>query len=893
MTVLLVNGVRHEVHASSDRPLLAVLRDDLGLTGTKYGCGEGSCGACVVQIGTEPVPACRTPLGAVGGQPVTTVEGLAPPGGLHPAQRAWLEAEALQCGYCTPGWLVETAAWLARSPRPPQAAVAERFERHLCRCGAYPRIRQAIRRAAALADGAAGEDPAPLVGAAPPPEPALPLEIDGAPWDLGDFAQAPMFATLGDGLLAIAAADDGDGAWTTSRGGWVHIGVGGSVTAATGKVEGGQGTRRALALLVGEELGVPAGAVRLVMGDTDACPFDLGTFGSRSIPDAAPLLRAAASAAREALQEAAADPLGARAGALSVADGAVRGPTGAPAIGWDVLLAGCQRVVRVTAGAAAPVVATAWRAAGPPSPVASARGAVLGIRRYPADLTRPGMRHGAILRAPALGARLLRVVTRAAEAIEGVAVIRDGDFAGTVAADPASAARARDRLEAEWTAAPPTTGAGPGDDGPAGASELATFLRAHIRDEAAGGERWRGPVDESAGDPDQALAAAPTRLVSTYTTAYLAHVPLEPRSAVAEWRDGRLTVWVGSQTPFPIRSQLAAALGLAETSVHVVVPDFGGGFGGKHGGAVALEAARLARAAGSPVRVQWSRAEEFTAGYLRPAAVIDVAVGADGSGTPVAWSMTTLNAGAEGIRTPYRVPNRRVRFRPTAAPLAQGSYRALAATANHFARESHMDELARELGADPVAFRQRHLTDARLRAVLATAAERFGWHRPPSGPGTGRGIAVGLEKEGRVVTAAEVAVAGSGQLTIVRLLTAYECGAVVDPANLANQIEGATVMGLGGALFEAIAFRDGRILNASLAHYRVPRLGDVPPIEVVLCDRPDLPSVGAGETPIVAVAPAIANAIRDATGVRLRSLPLAPDGRVPIRPGPDGGHEVA
>jgi isoquinoline 1-oxidoreductase len=217
------------------------------------------------------------------------------------------------------------------------------------------------------------------------------------------------------------------------------------------------------------------------------------------------------------------------------------------------------------------------------------------------------------------------------------------------------------------------------------------------------------------------------------------------------------------------------------------------------------------------------------------------------------------------------VANLRIDYQPSASPLTQASYRALAATANNFARESQMDELARELGRDPVEFRVDNLDDDRLVTVLRAAAERFGWVR--DGSGVGQGIACGVEKGGRIATVAQVRdVEGSPR--VLRLVTAYECGAVVNPDTVINQIEGATVMALGGALFEAIRFREGVITNGSFSDYRVPRFRDVPAIEVVLLDRPDQASAGAGETPMIALAPAIANAIFDLTGRRLRTLPL-------------------
>ena len=455
----------------------------------------------------------------------------------------------------------------------------------------------------------------------------------------------------------------------------------------------------------------------------------------------------------------------------------------------------------------------------------------------------------------------------------GVAVVSEGSLTGVVAPDARTASAALAAIDAAWTE--PAEPAGP------------RYLAAHLRAHPVPGEGRGAGSETRSGDPDAALAGGAVRLKATYEAAYVAHVPLEPRAAVARWDAGHLTVWTATSTPFRARQELAAELGIAEASVHVIVPDFGGGFGGKHGSVVALEAARLARAAGQPVKVQWSRADEFRAGYLRPAAVIDVASSAGPAGDMLGWSFTNINAGQVGLATPYRVPHQLLRYQPAAAPLTQGSYRALAATANNFARESHMDELAAASGVDPLVFRLRHLDDERLAAVLSAAAAEIGWPGSASGVPAdpdriGTGIAIGMEKGGRVATAARVHVAGDGMLRILSLVTAVDCGAVVHPDGLTNQVEGAVVMGLGPALFEQIDFTGGRILNASMTEYRVPRLADVPvDLRVVLLDRPDQPSAGGGETPIIAVAPAIANAIFAACGVRLRQMPFAPDGRIP------------
>ena len=308
------------------------------------------------------------------------------------------------------------------------------------------------------------------------------------------------------------------------------------------------------------------------------------------------------------------------------------------------------------------------------------------------------------------------------------------------------------------------------------------------------------------------------------------------------------------------------------------MPDTGSGYGGKHTGEAAVEAARLARGARKPVKLVWTREEEFTWAYFRPAGVIEITSGVKRDGTLTAWEFHNYHSGGSGVRSLYDVPGQLAVFHPVPAPLRDGSYRALASTANHFARESHMDELAHAVNLDPLEFRLKNLKDARLRAVLEAAAGAFGWGRK-SAADHGIGIAAGSEKGSYVATCAEVAVdPSSGRVQVVRAVSAFECGAVVNPDHLKNQAEGAMIQGLGGALFEAIEFEEGRILNARFSKYRVPRFRDTPKIEVVLLDRKDLPSTGAGETPIVAIAPAIGNAIFDAVGVRLRSLPMVPRG---------------
>ena len=854
MIRIVVNGDTRDIAADPPRSLLHVLREELGLTGPKYGCGEGACGACTVLVDGAAVRACVTPLPEVAGRAVTTVEGLAAGGVLHSVQNAFVAKAAFQCAYCTPGMVMAAVALLGDNADPTDAEMRSALDGNICRCGTHARILAALRHAAR------GE--ARPGAAVSPPDVETPNEQLAhrreSPWDLARDDES-LFDRLGDGLLVVP--DDAGGAW-------LHVGADGRNTVASGKVEMGQGSTAELIRLASEELRVPASSVRALLGDTDFTPYDAGTFGSLTTPEIVPEVRAAAVTARETLLRVAAEAWEIEVADLTAADACVTSVDGTRSAPYARLVSGMRRIEPVASGVAL-TPPDRWRLAGTRAPVTDGTDAVTGRRMYTTDLSLPDMLHGKVLRPPAFGATLRSADTSAATAIRGVSVVRDGEFIGVVAPDPLAAADALARIHAEWDLA-----SQPGN------GDLVRHLRAH----PVTVEGWDGGFRDETGDVDRALASAPVRLDATYTTAYLAHQPLETRAALAHWAGGRLTVWTGTQRPFGVREELASAFGIGEELVRVIVPPTGSAFGGKHSGDCALEAARLARAAGSPVKVRWTREEEMTWGYFRPAAVIDIRSGARTDGTLTAWEFTNLNSGARAIEPPYRVSNRRITYQPADSPLRQGSYRALSATANTFARESHVDELAHRLGVDPVEWRLRHLTDDRLAAALQAAVDRIGWTRAfhADAPGRGLGIACSVEKDSRVATCVEVRAAPGDPLEILRIVSAFECGAILDPDNLANQVEGALVMGLGGALFEAIRFAAGLVTNASQSQYPVPRFHDIPPIEVVLLNRTDLPSAGAGETPIVALAPAIANAIFAASGVRLRSLPLVPDGRLPI-----------
>jgi isoquinoline 1-oxidoreductase len=655
---------------------------------------------------------------------------------------------------------------------------------------------------------------------------------------------------------------------------WLQINADGTVTAFTGKAEVGQNIRTSLTQAIAEELPIPLASISLVMADTSLVPWDAGTFGSRTTPVMNLQLRRVAATAREGLLDLAVKKWNVPRNSLVVADGKISTrPDGGEArvIGFGELTGGEKLVLDVSDDIPLKP-ASAWTVAGVSIPKVDARKFVTGEHVYTTDIVDAkriersgarrndgsalaGMLHGRVLRPTGFASTLVSLHTSAVDAMTDVTLVRDGNFVGVAAPTEHQASLAIAALRAEWKT-------------PAQISESELFQ--HLR--STGSNRAAATPNES---------SEPVNLHQTYTVAYIAHAPLEPRAAVAEWQGDRLTVWTGSQRPFGVREELASTFQIPEENVRVIVPDTGSGYGGKHTGEAAIEAARLARWSARPVKLVWTREEEFTWAYFRPAGVIDLTSAVDRDGHITRWEHHNYNSGNAGIGALYHIPGAITKFHESESPLRQGSYRALASTANHFARETHIDELADLQKLDPLEFRLRNLRDERARAVLEAAAKAFGWSWNPGVKvsGIGIGIAAGSEKGGYLATAAQVEIdAETGHVAVRRVVQAFECGAIVNPDHLKNQVEGAIVQGLGGALFEAIRFGEGRILNPRFSLYRVPRFSDVPSIRVILLDRKDLPSAGAGEAPIVGIAPAIGNALFNATGERLRSLPLVPHG---------------
>ncbi|MFN7934288.1 MAG: molybdopterin cofactor-binding domain-containing protein [Bryobacteraceae bacterium] len=660
-------------------------------------------------------------------------------------------------------------------------------------------------------------------------------ELNESPAYQFSLSRREFIEIAGVGLLISVAADAQTGGGLAAR---LHLGEDGAVTVLTGKVECGQGARSEIAMAAAEELGIGLERVRLIMADTKLVPNDGITAGSRTTPSTLPAVRKAAAAARTLLAHSGKKDYAELARAPEYAS------TWQKAAPADVTLQAVKD----------------WKILGTSQGRPDAREVVTGAHRYPSDIVRKGMLYAAVLRPPVYGATLDKIDLTPAKKIPGVVAVEESGFVGCAA--PSSYA-ARKAVEAVAETAKYQVLAQPSSD------HLYEFLKQNAI--------WDGPRKprvQIRGNIEQGFDRAARRIKSEYHVPFIQHAPMEPRAAVAEWENGSLTVWTGTQNPFGVRDQLAQAFRLPSERVRVIVPDFGGGFGGKHTGEVAIEAARLAKEAGRPVSLRWTRQEEFAWAYFRPAGVFQMEGGLDADGRLTAWDYINYNAGTAAMETPYAVPNTRTQFVYTKSPLREGSYRGIAATANTFARECFMDELAAAAKLDPLEFRLRNTENPRLRDVLTAAADKFRWKERVKSQAKGRavGIAGGTEKGSYVAACVEVEIGAS--VKIRDFTMAYECGAILNPSNLRAQVEGSIIQGLGGALTEAIEFENGRLRNGSFLRYRVPRFRDVPPLQIVLLDREDLPSAGAGETPIIAVAPAIANAVSAATGHRVHAMPV-------------------
>jgi isoquinoline 1-oxidoreductase len=689
-----------------------------------------------------------------------------------------------------------------------------------------------------------------------------------------EMKRRDFFGVAGAGLFVFFGAEPAEaqepGRLPGRQGGpldfnaYLRIGADSRVTCFAGKVELGQGAMTELAGALAEELDVALETVDVVMGDTDLCPYDMGTFGSMCTPLLWPAVRRAGAEARAILLQMASERLRVPADRLSGAAGVIS-ESGKPAnaLTYGQLVDG-RRIERHIADV--PVKTTAFKVIGRLAERKDGLDKVTGKAQYAGDMRLPGMLHAAILRPPAHGARLKSADTSAAEKVAGAQIVKDGGMIAVLHERQDIAVAALGKIKAEW------------ENPPAGPDDKTIFD--YIQKMAP-----QPRVVGQSGDLSEGERLAGSVIEETYLNSYVAHAPIETHAATAEIEDGKVTVWASSQAPFQVQRAVAAALGMAGEKVRIVSRYVGGGFGGKTEADQGVEAARLAKITGKPVQVVYSRREEFFYDRYRPAAVLKIRAGV-ADGKIVLWENHVIGAGDREAMPFYEIPHKSV----TSAggwmgggsagmnPLAVGAWRAPSANSITFARESHIDVMAARSGMDPLEFRLNNLTNARMKRVLETAAKQFGWKAGRAPSGRGAGMACGMYSNACNATMAQVSVnRATGAVEVKRVVMALDEGFVVNPDGMRQQAEGCVMMGLGCALSEEARFRNGEVLDTNFDSYQIPRFSWLPKIEIVLVDNPELPALGGGEPPVIAMGAALANAIFDAVGARVVQLPMTPE----------------
>ncbi len=817
MIEITVNGETKTIGSDPQTPLLWILRDVLGLKGTKFGCGVGICGICTVLIDGKSSHACMVPLEKVRGTEITTIEGLVRSG--HSLLQAWLVEQVPQCGYCQPGQIMTAAGLLNQRPKPCNADLETTMSKVLCRCGTYPRIRRAIARAA---DGIATGDQTPLPARLEPPP------------DAG-----------------------------TALNPWLRIHGDNTVTLTVNFAEMGQGTSTALAMLISEELEADLDQVRFEFAPAAKVYVNprFGvqvTGGSSAVSSQWEQLRRAGASARMMLIRTAARRWRARiSDCRAEACAVIHEPSGrqlqyAALAGTASRLSPPKRVYFKPPDQ--------WRLLGRPTPRLDLLDMVTGATVYGFDLQQPHLLVASVQRAPVLAASVQKVTVDDALAVPGVSAVHVIESGVAVLADNVYAAiRGRQALQVDWSA---------------GKSALNTKIYyQQLRDAA---KRPGKPIRRRGG-VKRALDSAHTRVSAGYRTAYLAHATLEPMNCIAHVRDQRCDLWVGTQNQSDSQKIAASLTGLPRRKVHVHSQFCGGGFGRRLETDMIAEAVQLSQIARQPVQVIWTRQDDLQNDVYRPAHYVALDAALDSHGQPAAWRVRAAgpSLALEMISVPYAVPNYREEHRVVESEVPIGNWRSVGAGQNAFAVESFIDELAHAAQEDPFAYRHRLLAHApRYQTVLALAAKGAAWGGKL--PKTrGRGIAIYRSFGTIVAQVAEVEIVGAG-IAVRRVVCAVDCGTPINPDTVRAQMEGGIALGLSAALYEEVNVKAGRVLHTNFEDYPILTFRDMPEVEVHIVDSAAPPG-GVGEPGVPPIAPAVANAVYAATGRRLRTLPLRLD----------------
>ncbi len=645
---------------------------------------------------------------------------------------------------------------------------------------------------------------------------------------------------------------------------FLHVHEDGKVSCFTGKVEMGQGTITGLAMMLADELDVAFENVQMVMGDTNLCPWDMGTFGSLSIRAFGPSMLAAAAKARAVLLEMASEKLGLNVSKLDVNEGIVfNRDNKTENVSYQVLTGGKQ-IVHLLEKDAEVKDYSKYKIMGMPKMRSDSLEKVTGKAKYAGDLRLPGMVYARLLRPPSHDAKLLSVDTFEAEKIEGVHIIKDGDLVAALHENPEIAEKAKSLIKAKFQEVEKGINNG----------NMFDYLKERAPE---------GNVDINEGDLSAGQAMSTSVFENEYHDGYVAHSTMETHTALAHFDGEKMTVWAGTQTPFPAQSNIARVLGLEEEKVRVKPPFLGGGFGGKSAHLQAVEAARLAKLYGKPVMVDWTRQEEFFYDTFRPAAIVKVNSGIDNSGKITFWDYHVYFAGARGSETMYEVPHqkRTVYGRgwtaPGIHPFATGAWRGPGNSTNTFGRETQVDIMAAKAGIDPVEFRLKNLKDPRAIDVLEAVAEMADWKPAKSSSGRGFGVAIGFDAGTYVAHIVKLDVdKQTGEVKVLKVWVAQEMGFCVNPQGATIQMEGCINMGLGYALKEVVEFEGGSVKTENFDTYEIPRFSWVPEMETKILQR-NAPFQGGGEPAIVCMGAVIGNAIYDQTGARLMEMAMTPE----------------
>jgi len=868
--VLHVNGQEQSLDLPAGTSLLHALRNELGLRGVKAACESGRCGACAVLIDRVVRPSCRALASYVQNREVVTIEGLSTPDSLHPIQQAFIDEGAVQCGYCTPGLVLSSVALLERKPCPTAAEVREALAWHVCRCGVHERAVRAVLRAS-------GQSLDPLFRVQI--EPSLTKPARALPSPLKDHPSVDS---------------------------WIRIEADETVTVFTGKVEFGQGIPTAIAGIAAEELDVSIDRIRVAPVDTDHSPDEGYTVSSISLETSGNAVRYAAAHAQSLLLAAAAESWGITPDCVLVDDGVLRHPdTGRRTTYWELM--GGRRFDTDVPRSTVPKASGACSYVGRPMKRLDLVAKVTGTHRYVHDLSWPDILHARVVRPPSQRHRLVSADDSVVERMPGrPTVVRDGAFLAVAAANESHAVEAA-RALGEACVWEEDLGRRADPD----AYAEALFGQRGKEMLLVEGKATKDPIPPVASPQDAALT-----LRAEYFRPFQRHASLSPSAAAALADGDRLTVWTHAQSVFPLRAALAHALEVAEDSIRVIHAEGAGCFG--HNGAddAALDAAIVAKALpGRHVLLKWTTEQEAawepagTAMGMRLQASIDAngrvidwnhdvwshahwgrSQGAkSASGLIATWhrerplrrpdARASWNRHGGGHRNAdplYTFPKRRiVKHFIGEAPIRVGNLRSLGAFANVFAVESFVDELAHAARIDPVAFRLMHLEDERARVVVEKVASEAGWtdRRRASEDGRGHGLAFAQYKNLQSYVGISVELTcdeATGGIHLEKAIVVADAGRVVNPDGLSAQLEGGFLQGASWTLFEEAPLERG-----APPEYKVLGFPNAPEIRVVLLSRPDSPILGCGEAAPLATGAAIANALFDAVGTRLRHLPFS------------------